>query len=123
MLLKCVYGIVYLGVGYMVLKVVLYVDDLWCVVDVFNVGLKVVLLVGVGVLKVIDEVIVVVDWFGVGVVKVLFGKVVLLDDLLWVIGLIGLFGIKLSYELMIECDMLLVVGLGFLYLEFLLKEG
>ena len=38
-------------------------------------------------------------------------------------GSIGLLGTKPSYDLMTECDTLLMVGSGFPYAEFLPKEG
>jgi pyruvate dehydrogenase (quinone) len=48
---------------------------------------------------------------------------VLPDDLPWVTGSIGLLGTKPSYDLMNECDTLLMIGSGFPYAEFLPKEG
>ena len=45
------------------------------------------------------------------------------DDLPWVTGSIGLLGTKPSWELMTECDTLLMIGSGFPYSEFLPKEG
>jgi pyruvate dehydrogenase (quinone) len=41
----------------------------------------------------------------------------------WVTGSIGLLGTKPSYDLMTECDTLLMIGSGFPYSEFLPKEG
>ena len=45
------------------------------------------------------------------------------DDLPYVTGPIGLLGSKPSYVLMTECDMLLMVGSGFPYAEFMPEEG
>ena len=45
------------------------------------------------------------------------------DDLPWVTGSIGLLGTEPSYEMMMECDTLLMIGSGFPYSEFLPKEG
>ena len=45
------------------------------------------------------------------------------DDLPWVTGSIGMLGTKPSYDMMMECDTLLMVGSGFPYSEFLPKEG
>ena len=45
------------------------------------------------------------------------------DELPFVTGSIGLLGTKPSYELMMGCDTLLVVGSSFPYAEFLPKEG
>jgi len=49
-------------------------------------------------------------------VKLLLGKDVFSDELLYVIGLIGFFGMCLSYEMMKDVDMLLIVGSSFLYI-------
>lgn len=65
----------------------------------------------------------VVECLVVGVVKVFLGKVVVFDDLLYVIGFIGLFGICVSSMLMEYCDILLIVGSIFFYSEFLFKVG
>jgi pyruvate dehydrogenase (quinone) len=45
------------------------------------------------------------------------------DDLPWVTGSIGLLGTEPSYDLMMECDTLLMIGSAFPYSEFLPKEG
>ena len=70
-----------------------------------------------------DEVIAVAEQLGAGVAKALLGKAVLPDDLPWVTGSIGLLGTKPSWELMNDCDTLLMIGSGFPYSEFLPKEG
>jgi pyruvate dehydrogenase (quinone) len=62
------------------------------------------------------------DRLGAGVAKALLGKAALPDDLPWVTGSIGLLGTKPSWDLMNECDTLLMVGSGFPYSEFLPKE-
>ncbi|WP_175916687.1 MULTISPECIES: thiamine pyrophosphate-requiring protein [unclassified Burkholderia] len=102
---KRAHGTVHSGVGYTAPKVVPYADDLQRAADVLNAGKKVAMLVGAG------------------AAKALLGKAALPDDLPWVTGSIGLLGTKPSYELMTECDTLLVVGSGFPYSEFLPKEG
>ena len=70
-----------------------------------------------------DEVIEVADLLGAGVAKALLGKAVLPDDLPFVTGSIGLLGTKPSWDLMSECDTLLMVGSSFPYSEFLPEEG
>ncbi|WP_175849208.1 MULTISPECIES: thiamine pyrophosphate-requiring protein [Burkholderia cepacia complex] len=120
---KRAHGTVHSGVGYTAPKVVPYADDLRRAADVLNAGSKVALLVGAGALKATDEVIAVADRLGAGAAKALLGKAALPDDLPWVTGSIGLLGTQPSYELMSECDTLLVVGSGFPYSEFLPKEG
>lgn len=120
---KRAHGTVHSGVGYTPPKVVPYADDLQRAADVLNAGKKVAMLVGAGALRATDEVIAVADRLGAGAAKALLGKAALPDDLPWVTGSIGLLGTKPSYELMTECDTLLVVGSGFPYSEFLPKEG
>ncbi|HDR9802642.1 TPA: thiamine pyrophosphate-requiring protein [Burkholderia cenocepacia] len=120
---KRAHGTVHSGVGYTAPKVVPYADDLRRAADVLNAGSKVAILVGAGALKATDEVIAVADRLGAGAAKALLGKAALPDDLPWVTGSIGLLGTQPSYELMTECDTLLVVGSGFPYSEFLPKEG
>ena len=53
----------------------------------------------------------------------LLGKDVLSDDLPYVTGSIGLLGSRPSYEMMRDCDTLLVVGSNFPYSQFLPKFG
>ncbi|KVH35309.1 thiamine pyrophosphate-requiring protein [Burkholderia cepacia] len=120
---KRAHGTVHSGIGYTAPKVVPYADDLQRAADLLNAGSKVALLVGAGALRATDEVIAVADRLGAGAAKALLGKAALPDDLPWVTGSIGLLGTKPSYELMTECDTLLVVGSGFPYSEFLPKEG
>ncbi|CAM2173105.1 thiamine pyrophosphate-requiring protein [Burkholderia sp. AU19243] len=120
---KRAHGTVHSGIGYTAPKVVPYAEDLQRAADVLNAGKKVAMLVGAGALHATDEVIAVADRLGAGAAKALLGKAALPDDLPWVTGSIGLLGTKPSYELMTECDTLLVVGSGFPYSEFLPKEG
>jgi pyruvate dehydrogenase (quinone) len=111
------------GIGYTAPKVVPYEADLRRAADVLNAGKKVAILVGAGALHATDEVIAVADKLGAGAAKALLGKAALPDDLLWVTGSIGLLGTKPSWDLMTDCDSLLMVGSGFPYSEFLPKEG
>jgi pyruvate dehydrogenase (quinone) len=109
--------------GYTRPKVVPYEADLQRAAEVLNAGKKVALLVGAGALGATDEVIAVADRLGAGAAKALLGKAVLPDDLHWVTGSIGILGTKASWELMSDCDTLLMVGTAFPYAEFLPKEG
>ena len=117
------HGTVHSGVGYAVPKVVPYEPDLRRAAEVLNAGQKVAILVGAGALQATDEVIAVADRLQAGAAKALLGKAALPDDLPWITGSIGLLGTKPSYELMMQCDTLLMVGSGFPYSEFLPKEG
>jgi len=91
--------------------------------DVLNSGKKVAMLVGAGALEATDEVIAVAQRLQAGVAKALLGKAALPDDLPFVTGTIGLLGTKPSWDLMKNCDTLLMVGSAFPYSEFLPKPG
>jgi pyruvate dehydrogenase (quinone) len=90
---------------------------------VLNAGKKVAMLVGAGALGATDEVIAVAERLQAGCAKALLGKAALPDDLPWVTGSLGLLGTKPSWDLMQECDTLLMVGSSFPYSEFLPKPG
>jgi len=117
------HGAVRSGPGYAKPLLVPYESDLRRAADVLNAGRKVAILVGAGALHAREEVIATADRLGAGVAKALLGKAVLPDDLPWVTGSIGLLGTKPSYDMMMECDTLLIVGSGFPYSEFLPKDG
>jgi pyruvate dehydrogenase (quinone) len=63
------------------------------------------------------------DRLGAGIAKALLGKAVVPDDLPFVTGAIGMLGTEPSWDLMAQCDTLLMVGSNFPYAEFLPKEG
>ena len=98
-------------------------DDLRRAADILNSGSRVAMLVGAGALRASDEVLQVAEALGAGIAKALLGKAVLPDDLPFVTGAIGLLGTKPSWDLMMECDTLLMVGTNFPYSEFLPKPG
>ena len=81
------------------------------------------MLVGAGALHATQEVIEVADTLGAGVAKALLGKAAVPDDLPFVTGSIGLLGTRPSWDLMQDCDTLLMVGSSFPYSEFLPEEG
>ncbi len=118
-----IHGTLHSGVGFTKPKTIPYDADLRRAADVLNSGEKVAMLVGAGALHATDEVIAVADRLSAGAAKALLGKAALPDDLPWVTGSIGLLGTKPSYDLMMECDTLLMIGSGFPYSEFLPKEG
>lgn len=117
------HGSVFSGIGWSAPEVVPADEDLRRAADVLNSGKKVAMLVGAGARHAVDQVIAVADRLGAGCAKALLGKQVLPDDLSWVTGSIGMLGTKPSYDLMMECDTLLMLGSGFPYSEFLPKEG
>lgn len=94
-------------------------DEIRHAADVLNAGSKVAILVGQGARAAAAEVLEVADLTGAGIAKALLGKDVLPDDLPFVTGSIGLLGTRPSYELMRDCDTLLIVGSNFPYTQFL----
>ncbi len=97
--------------------------DIDAAAEVLNAGEKVAILVGQGARGAAEEVREVAEITGAGVAKALLGKDVLPDDLPWVTGSIGLLGTRPSYELMRDCDTLLIVGSNFPYSQFLPDFG
>ncbi|MET7756094.1 thiamine pyrophosphate-requiring protein [Streptomyces sp. NPDC005389] len=86
---------------------------------VLDEGKKVAVLIGQGARGARPEVEELADLLGAGVAKALLGKDALPDDLPYVTGSIGLLGTRPSYEMMRDCDTLLVVGSSFPYSQFL----
>ncbi|MEW1910068.1 thiamine pyrophosphate-requiring protein [Kitasatospora sp. NPDC085895] len=94
-------------------------EDLARAAEILNAGEKVAMLVGQGARHARAEVEETAELLGAGVAKALLGKDVLPDTLVYVTGSIGLLGTRPSYELMRDCDTLLVVGSSFPYTQFL----
>ncbi|HJU07406.1 MAG TPA: thiamine pyrophosphate-requiring protein, partial [Rhodanobacteraceae bacterium] len=117
------HGTIHSGLGYRAPHVVPMERDLRASAELLNAGEKVAILVGAGALNATDEVIEVADLLGAGVAKALLGKAALPDDLRFVTGSIGLLGTKPSWDMMMGCDTLLMIGSRFPYSEFLPKEG
>src|SRR5439155_10687620 len=76
-----------------------------------------------GALQATQEIIEAADMLGAGVATALLGKAAVPDELPFVTGSIGLLGTKPSWDLMQDCDTLLMVGTSFPYSEFLPEEG
>ncbi|GFM19365.1 MULTISPECIES: thiamine pyrophosphate-requiring protein [Mycobacteriaceae] len=91
--------------------------------EILNAGEKVAILVGQGARGAADQVRQVAEITGAGVAKALLGKDVLPDDIPYVTGAIGLLGTRPSYEMMMDCDTLLIVGSNFPYTQFMPKFG
>jgi pyruvate dehydrogenase (quinone) len=100
-------------------------DEEWVrrAAQILNEGEKVAVLAGQGARGARDELIELADVLGAGVAKPLLGKDVLADDLPFVTGAIGLLGTRPSYEMMRDCDTLLIVGSNFPYTQFLPEYG
>ena len=120
---KMAHGYTFTGVGHGAEAKVPDESDLRAAAEVLNAGKKVAMLVGAGALGATDDIIAVADKLGAGCAKALLGKAALPDDLPWVTGQIGLLGTKPSWDLMQDCDTLLMVGSNFPYSEFLPKPG
>jgi pyruvate dehydrogenase (quinone) len=117
------HGTIHSSVGYRSPTVVPRDDDIRQAAEILNAGQKVAILVGAGALHAGDEVVEAADLLGAGVAKALLGKAAVPDDLPFVTGSIGLLGTKPSWDMMMGCDTLLMVGSSFPYSEFLPKEG
>ncbi len=114
---------VHTSIGYLYPYTVPKSEDLQKAADILNAGKKVSILIGAGAMDAGPEVTQVADLLGCGVAKALLGKAALPDDLPFVTGGLGLLGTTPSWNMMMECDTLLMVGSSFPYSEFLPKEG
>src|SRR5438105_12372645 len=118
-----VHGSVYSSVGYTRPRVLPQAAQLERAAEILNDGKRVAILIGHGAAHAADEVVETAELLGAGVAKALLGKASLPDDLPFVTGPIGLLGSTASYELMENCDTLLMVGTSFPYSEWLPEEG
>ncbi|MEU3407097.1 thiamine pyrophosphate-requiring protein [Streptomyces sp. NPDC006670] len=98
-------------------------EELRRAAQILNSGERPAILVGQGARHARAEVEQVAELLGAGVAKALLGKDVLPDTLPYVTGSIGLLGTRPSYEMMRDCDTLLVVGSSFPYTQFLPEFG
>lgn len=98
-------------------------DELQRAAEVLNAGRKVAMLVGEGAMGATDEVLAVADRLGAGIVTALLGKAVVPGDVPHHTQQLGLLGSKPSYDMMQDCDTLLMVGSNFPYGEFLPPTG
>jgi pyruvate dehydrogenase (quinone) len=117
------HGTVHSGPGFEQPRIIPAEDQLRRAAEVLNAGERVAMLVGAGALHATDEIVEVADALGAGIAKALLGKAAVPDDLPFVTGSIGLLGTRPSWELMNDCDTLLMVGSSFPYSEFLPEEG
>jgi pyruvate dehydrogenase (quinone) len=117
------HGTVHTGIGFTARSLVPEENGLKRAAEVLNAGKRVAMLVGAGALGATDEIIETAQVLGAGVAKALLGKAAVPDALPFVTGAIGLLGTKPSWDMMTECDTLLMVGSSFPYSEFLPEEG
>ena len=117
------HGTVHTGIGYTSHSLVPDESGLKHAADILNSGERVAILAGAGALGAGPELQQVAERLGAGIAKALLGKAVIADDLPYVTGPIGLLGSSPSWEMMNQCDRLLMVGTSFPYAEFLPEEG
>jgi pyruvate dehydrogenase (quinone) len=117
------HGSVFTGIGSLGRSMVPAQQALQQAADILNSGEKVAILAGAGALQASDELLEIAELLGAGIAKTLLGKTVVPDELPFVTGSIGILGSKASFDMMNECDTLLMVGSSFPYAEFLPKEG
>lgn len=117
------HGSVFTSIGYIKPEIVPPAAQLDRAAELLNSATKVAMLVGQGAAKAEDEVIEVADVLGAGIAKALLGRAHPPDDLPFVTGPIGLLGTKPSYEMVMNCDLLFMVGTSFPYSEWLPEEG
>jgi pyruvate dehydrogenase (quinone) len=117
------HGTIHSSIGFERPVVVPRDEDLQRAAEILNAGERVAMLVGAGALGAATEVLETADLLGAGVAKALLGKAALPDELPFVTGSIGLLGTRPSWDLMQDCDTLLMVGSSFPYSEFLPQEG
>jgi pyruvate dehydrogenase (quinone) len=116
------HGTIHSGLGFASPRIVPTDSELRRAADLLNAGKKPAILIGAGAFNAADEVTEVAELLGAGVAKALLGKAALPDDLPFVTGSMGLLGTKPSYDMMMGCDTLLMVGTSFPYSEFLPRE-
>jgi pyruvate dehydrogenase (quinone) len=117
------HGTVHSGVGYSAPRVVPAPADLERAAEILNAGKRVAMLVGAGAQQATAEVLQIAELLGAGIAKALLGKAAVPDSVPHVTGSIGLLGTKPTYQMMSECDTLLMIGSSFPYAEFLPEEG
>jgi pyruvate dehydrogenase (quinone) len=117
------HGAVYSSLGFSTPLMRPREEDLKRAAEILNAGEKIAILIGQGAADAADEVVQVAELLGAGVAKALNGRAALADDLPFVTGSIGLLGTKPSYDMMMGCDTLLMVGTSFPYAEWLPEEG
>jgi len=117
------HGAVVTGAGHSKAHVVPAESELHLAADILNAGHKVAILIGAGAFGAAEEVKEVAELLGAGVAKALLAKAALSDELPYVTGSIGMLGTKASWEMMDNCDTLLMIGSSFPYAEYLPEPG
>jgi pyruvate dehydrogenase (quinone)/pyruvate oxidase len=97
--------------------------DLKAAAAILNEGKRVAILAGQGALHASQELIALAETLGAPIVKPLLGKACVPDDSPYTTGGIGLLGTAPSEDVMESCDVLLMIGTSYPYIEYLPKSG
>jgi pyruvate dehydrogenase (quinone)/pyruvate oxidase len=97
--------------------------DLKAAAAILNEGRRVAILAGQGALHATDELIALAETLAAPIVKPLLGKACVPDDSPYTTGGIGLLGTAPSEDVMESCDVLLMIGTSYPYIEYLPKPG
>ncbi len=111
------------GVGHASTRISPPDDELARAAAVLNAGEKVVMMVGQGAMDATDEVLAVAERLGAGIITALLGKGAVPGDVPYHTQQLGLLGSKPSWDMMQNCDTLLMVGSNYPYSEFLPPKG
>ena len=111
------------GVGHASTQITPPQGELEWAASVLNRGQKIAMMVGQGAQGATDEVLQVAQKLGAGIITALLGKAVVPGDVPYHTQQLGLLGSKPSYDMMQDCDTLLMVGTNFPYSEFLPPTG
>jgi pyruvate dehydrogenase (quinone)/pyruvate oxidase len=90
---------------------------------ILNDGRRVAILAGQGALHATDELLALAETLGAPIVKPLLGKACVPDDSPYTTGGIGLLGTAPSEDVMESCDVLLMIGTSYPYIEYLPEPG
>lgn len=117
------HGSVFTSTGYVKPEITPPAEQLGRAAELLNKAEKVAMLVGQGAAEAEDEVVEAADILGCGIAKALLGRAHPPDDLPFITGPIGLLGTKPSYDMVMNCDLLFMIGTSFPYAEWLPPEG
>ncbi|HMM95597.1 thiamine pyrophosphate-requiring protein [Phycicoccus sp.] len=117
------HGVSRSGIGYASPRFAPTEDSLLRAAEVLNAGSRVAMIVGQGARGARAEVLAVAERLGAGIITALLGKDVVPGDVPYHTQQLGLLGSRPSYDMMQDCDTLLLVGTNFPYAEFLPETG
>lgn len=98
-------------------------SDLKEAASMINEAKRPLILAGRGALNATDELLEMAERIGAPIAKALLGKAAVPDDSVYTTGAVGLLGTRPSEEAMENCDLLIMVGTSFPYIEYYPKPG